>query len=100
MSLFNRNKFKKVDSQNVSVQPEIKELPKLPEEPKAKPIPPMPSPSMIANISKAVIENMAEQPTDLSIMNKELDQKIAKKIAEVEMEIKVKQEVLKILRGI
>lgn len=94
MSLFNRNKFKKFEPQNVSFTQESNVTPKIIE-------PKMPTPMAIAEISKAVIQNMSnEQPADLSIMNKELDTKISKKIEELEFEIKVKQEALNILRGI
>lgn len=93
MALF-KSKFKKIEPQNISVVPQsIPEAPKVIE-------PKMPSPVVISEITRAVVQNMSQQPTELSIANKELDKKISNKIDELLIEKRAIERTLEILRGI
>lgn len=92
MPLF-KSKFKKVEPQNVTAMPQAEEAPAV--QPK------IPSPAMIANISKAVIDNMAlpELPKE-NDKSKSINDEIkilTNEIKELEFELRVKKETLRIL---
>lgn len=93
-----KNVFKKVEPMNVAVQQDY--MQPQPIEPIQTPQPTATlNPQSIANIAASVMQNMQEQPMQ-EFKDSEIKKKIKKTLSDLDIEIKVKQELRTILSSL